>query len=62
MLQLLRAKARDPEDTTETSLLFANQSEQDIMMRDELEQLKEKGVLNNLWYTVDKPPPGKTYI
>eukprot|EP00760_Papus_ankaliazontas_P017165 PhM_4_TR17050/c0_g1_i4/m.94813/K00326/E1.6.2.2; cytochrome-b5 reductase len=33
MLQLARAMLRDPEDTTEISLLFANQTEDDILCR-----------------------------
>ena len=38
-------------------LLFANQTEQDILLRDELEQLAESNsVTFKLWYTVDRAP------
>ena len=42
MLQLIRAVFRDPADKTCLSLLFANQSEDDILLRKELEEVQEK--------------------
>lgn len=54
-LQVVRAALRDPLDKTEFSLLFANQTEEDIFLREELEDLtKDKRF--KLWYTVDRPP------
>ena len=42
MLQLVRAVFRDPEDKTNLSLLFANQTEDDILLRNELEEVQKK--------------------
>jgi len=62
MLQLVRAVFRDPEDTTCLSLLFANQTEDDILLRQELEEVqKQHPDRFNLWYTVDRPSEGWTY-
>jgi len=62
MLQLVRAVFRDPEDTTCLSLLFANQTEDDILLRNELEEVqKQHPDRFNLWYTVDRPSEGWTY-
>jgi cytochrome-b5 reductase len=40
MLQLMEAVCRDPSDQTHCSLLFANQTEQDILCRERLEELQ----------------------
>lgn len=56
MLQLVRAVFRDPEDKTCLALLFANQTEDDILLRKELEQVEQEHPDRfKLWYTVDKP-------
>jgi len=56
MLQVVRAVFRDPGDSTELSLLFANQTEEDILLRKELEEIKEEFPDRfKLWYTVDRP-------
>jgi len=55
MLQLIRAVFRDEDDKTELSLLFANQSEDDILLRNELEEVRaEHPDRFKLWYTVDR--------
>ena len=60
MLQLVTAVFRDPNDNTSLSLLFANQSEDDILVREELEAIQEKHPDRfKLWYTVDRPKEGK---
>jgi cytochrome-b5 reductase len=58
MLQVLHAIFRDAKDTTTTaSLLFANQTEDDILVREELEALtKEFPNRFKLHYTLDRPP------
>jgi len=62
MLQLVRAVFRDPEDTTCLSLLFANQTEEDILLRAELEEVAEQHPDRfKLWYTVDRPAEGWKY-
>ena len=60
MLQLVTAVFRDPNDKTSLALLFANQSEDDILVREELEAVQEKYPDRfKLWYTVDRPKEGK---
>ena len=57
MIQVLMAILNDPEDKTEVSLLFANQTEDDILLRDMLEGLQKAHPSQfHLWYTVDRPP------
>ncbi|XP_057326908.1 NADH-cytochrome b5 reductase 2-like [Microplitis mediator] len=54
MLQLIRAIMKDPSDSTKVSLLFANQSEKDILLREELEEVLENHPNKfQRWYTVD---------
>jgi len=56
MLQLIRQVFRDKNDRTCLSLLFANQTEDDILLREELEEVqKEYPERFKLWYTVDRP-------
>jgi len=62
MLQLIRAVFRDPDDTTCLSLLFANQTEDDILLRTELEEVAEQHPDRfQLWYTLDRPTEGWKY-
>uniref|UniRef100_T1J8N4 NADH-cytochrome b5 reductase n=1 Tax=Strigamia maritima TaxID=126957 RepID=T1J8N4_STRMM len=57
MLQLIRQMLWDPNDKSEMWLLFANQSEQDILLRPELEEIQSKHPDRfHLWYTLDRPP------
>jgi cytochrome-b5 reductase len=56
MLQLARQVFKDPEDRTELWLLFANQTEDDILVRTELEDLQQENPDRfHLWYTLDRP-------
>lgn len=62
MLQLIEAVCKDPADKTHCSLLFANQTEGDILCRDRLEELqKQHPDQVKVWYTVDKAGPGWNY-
>lgn len=55
MLQLIEAVLKDPSDTTQLSLLFANQTEADILLRERLTQLsQERPDQFKLWFTVDR--------
>jgi cytochrome-b5 reductase len=54
MLQLVRAVLKDPEDRTEMWLLFGNQTEADILLREELEQCAKDSRFH-LALTVDRP-------
>jgi len=62
MMQLIRAVFRDDKDKTCLSLLLANQTEDDILLRKELEEVeKEYPDRFKLWYTVDRPGPEWSY-
>ncbi|XP_076969988.1 NADH-cytochrome b5 reductase 2 isoform X2 [Tamandua tetradactyla] len=62
MLQLIRHITRNPSDKTKLSLIFANQTEQDILVRKELEETSRMYPNQfNLWYTLDRPPTGWKY-
>ncbi|KAF5918822.1 hypothetical protein HPG69_005860 [Diceros bicornis minor] len=62
MLQLIRHITRNPSDKTTMSLIFANQTEEDILVRKELEEIARTHPDQfNLWYTLDRPPVGWTY-
>eukprot|EP00088_Acartia_fossae_P009018 TRINITY_DN14350_c0_g1_i1.p1 TRINITY_DN14350_c0_g1~~TRINITY_DN14350_c0_g1_i1.p1 ORF type:complete len:304 (-),score=60.45 TRINITY_DN14350_c0_g1_i1:291-1202(-) len=62
MMQLVRAVFSDPEDKTCLSLLLANQTEEDILLRKELEEVeKEHPDRFKLWYTLDRPGPDWGY-
>jgi len=62
MLQVIDAIMKNPHDKTEVFLLFANQTEDDILCRAELEALKEKHESRfKVWYTVDRPPVSWPY-
>ncbi|XP_036091437.1 NADH-cytochrome b5 reductase 1 isoform X3 [Rousettus aegyptiacus] len=59
MLQLIRAILKDPEDPTQCCLLFANQTEKDIILREDLEELQAQHPGRfKLWFTLDHPPEG----
>ncbi|XP_012581193.1 PREDICTED: NADH-cytochrome b5 reductase 2 isoform X2 [Condylura cristata] len=62
MLQLIRHITRNPGDSTTVSLLFANQTEEDILVRKELEEVARTHPHQfNLWYTLDRPPADWSY-
>jgi len=58
MYQLVKAALKDPADSTVFSLLFANQTEADILLRKELDELAATSERFNVWYTVDKATDG----
>ncbi|CAF4855089.1 unnamed protein product [Pieris macdunnoughi] len=62
MLQLIRHICQDPNDSTEMRLLFANQTEEDILLRNELENYqRDHPEQFCLWYTLDRPTEGWKY-
>ncbi|KAJ6184385.1 hypothetical protein N7519_005686 [Penicillium mononematosum] len=67
MYQLIRAICEDDRDTTEISLIYANRTEEDILLRRELEAFA-RGYPKNfkLWYMLDHPSDdwayGKGYV
>ncbi|OLY79584.1 NADH-cytochrome b5 reductase-like protein [Smittium mucronatum] len=57
MLQVISKIAENPEDKTKVSLLFANVTEDDILLRNKLDQLqKDHPDQIKISYTLDKPP------
>lgn len=63
MLQIIRQVFnKSTADKTEIALLFANQTEDDILLRDELEQeAKNHPNQFKFWYTLDRPKDGWKY-
>ncbi|CAH2278380.1 NADH-cytochrome b5 reductase 3 [Pelobates cultripes] len=61
MLQLVRAITKDKDDKTTCYLLFANQTEKDILLRDELEEIRVNHPRFKLWYTLDRAPEDWDY-
>lgn len=62
MYQVIKAILKDDQDTTSMSLLFANQTEDDILLRGELEHLaSENPGRFKVWYTLDRPTEGWGY-
>lgn len=59
--QVMMAIYKDKEDMTEVSLLYANQTEEDILMREELEKMASERDNIHVWYTLDRPPEGWKY-
>ncbi|XP_014281123.1 NADH-cytochrome b5 reductase 3 isoform X1 [Halyomorpha halys] len=62
MLQLIRHIVKDNADNTKMALIFANQTEKDILLRDELDEVaKNYPDQLKLWYTVDVAPKDWQY-
>uniref|UniRef100_A0A8C9X851 NADH-cytochrome b5 reductase n=1 Tax=Sander lucioperca TaxID=283035 RepID=A0A8C9X851_SANLU len=62
MLQLITAMMKDPQDKTVCHLLFANQTEKDILLRPELEEIQVNHPDRfKLWFTLDKAPEDWEY-
>ncbi|CRG88358.1 cytochrome b5 reductase, putative [Talaromyces islandicus] len=67
MYQIIRAICEDDTDTTEISLIYANRSEEDILLRNELEAFAMQYPKTlKIWYMLDNPPQkwsyGKGYV
>lgn len=61
MLQIIRHIFKDNEDQTDVSLIFANQTEQDILLRNELDEIAaEHPDRVRVWYTLDRASEGWT--
>lgn len=58
VFQLIRRVFEDHADPVKLSLIYANKTESDILLRDELEELEnEYSDRISIWYTLDLPPP-----
>ncbi|KAE8360852.1 hypothetical protein BDV27DRAFT_161271 [Aspergillus caelatus] len=67
MYQLIRAICENDTDLTEVSLIYANRTQEDILLRQELEAFARDYPQNlKLWYMLDHPPKnwayGKGYV
>jgi len=61
MLQIIREVLKHSDDTTELRLIFANVTEDDILLRNELESYRKTHPGQfSLFYTLDKPNTGWT--
>ncbi len=58
MWQVLRAILDDPTDDTHISLIFANVTEADILLREELEGLERAHQQFEVYYVLNEPPAG----
>lgn len=62
MYQLIRAICEDERDTTEISLIYANRSEDDILLRKDLESFARRYPKNfKMFYLLDHPPENWAY-
>ncbi|CAG8670692.1 34491_t:CDS:2, partial [Racocetra persica] len=60
MLQIIRAICKNPADKTRVSLIFANVTYDDILLKDELDSLAARHENFTVFYSLDKPPEGWT--
>ncbi|KAF5708016.1 NADH cytb-reductase [Fusarium globosum] len=57
MFQVIRAICEHDRDTTEISLIYANRTEQDILLREELDRFARRYTKNlKVYYMLDQPP------
>ncbi|CAG5132060.1 unnamed protein product [Candidula unifasciata] len=62
MLQIIRYIFKDPGDKTIVWLIYANQTEKDILLRSELEDLQSSHPSQfHLWFTLDRPSENWQY-
>ncbi|KAK9484253.1 hypothetical protein V1527DRAFT_520631 [Lipomyces starkeyi] len=60
MLQIIRAVLKNPEDKTEISLIFANVAEEDILLKDDLDELAATHKNFKIQYVLNSPKEGWT--
>jgi cytochrome-b5 reductase len=62
MLQLISAALKDPNDTTTFSMIYANKTEDDILCREDMEEMaRTSNGRFKLHYTLDFPPENWTH-
>ncbi|KAH7296256.1 hypothetical protein KP509_26G016000 [Ceratopteris richardii] len=54
MFQVIRAIVSDPEDKTEVYLVFANRTEDGIMLRTEIDKFADEHENLNVWYVIER--------
>jgi NAD(P)H-flavin reductase len=61
MLQIIRAALKNTQDTTKLSLIYANVNYEDILLKEELDDLAYKYAWRfKLYYVLNNPPTGWT--
>ncbi|KAI9286481.1 hypothetical protein BC943DRAFT_223415 [Umbelopsis sp. AD052] len=60
MLQIIRAILSNPHDPTKVSLIFANVTDDDILLREELDELAKRHDNLKVHYVLNDPPEGWT--
>jgi cytochrome-b5 reductase len=59
MLQIIRAALKNPDDSTQLSLIYANVNVEDILLKNELDALVKKHASRfKVYYVLNNPPPG----
>ena len=58
MYQIIKAICNNPGDKTEVNLLYANVSEEDILLRKELDELSKEHSNIHVYHVLNKPPEG----
>ncbi|KAF8973742.1 hypothetical protein BDZ97DRAFT_1648352 [Flammula alnicola] len=59
MIQVIRTALRNPFDRTTVTLIYANVNEEDILLRDDLEELMDVHEQKfKIFYVLNNPPPG----
>ncbi len=61
MLAVIRAVLSDPADTTRVSLVYANQTPADVLLRKELDAIAAAHPNFKVFYTVDRVPAGEAW-
>ncbi|KAG0256768.1 NADH-cytochrome b5 reductase [Mortierella polycephala] len=56
MLQIIRAIVKNPNDKTQVNFIFANVTEEDIILKAELDRLSEKHPQFKVYYVLNNPP------
>ncbi|CAO3697337.1 unnamed protein product [Rhizopus stolonifer] len=60
MLQIIHAIVKNPADKTQVNLIFGNVSEEDILLREELEEISKKHENINVYHVLNTPPENWT--
>jgi cytochrome-b5 reductase len=60
MLQIVRAITDNPEDKTEVDLIFANVNHEDILLKEDLDELAKAHPNFRVHYVLNNPPEGWT--
>lgn len=59
MFQVLRTALRNPSDRTTITLIYANVNQEDILLKDDLEELMDLHEQRfKIFYVLNNPPPG----